>query len=160
MKKELLIDIIVTLIIMMFLYASFSKYFDFSSFKRAIHNQPFPYWFSSLLIIFIPPIEITIAFLLFREKTRKKGLLASVILMSLFTFYIGAILLHFFPSVPCSCGGIIRMLSWQQHLFFNLFFIIISGIGLSIQSKPTFNKLKQSNKLAFGHKDISRAKSG
>ncbi len=160
MKKELLTDIIVTLIIMMFLYASFSKYFDFASFRRAMHNQPFPYWLNTLLIIIIPPVEIIISFLLFREKTRKKGLWATVILMSLFTFYIGAILLNFFPSAPCSCGGIIRLLSWQQHLFFNLFFITIAGIGLFIQSKPSPNELKHSSKLAFGHKDISRAKSG
>ena len=100
MKKELLTDIIVTLIIMMFLYASFSKYFDFASFRRAMHNQPFPYWLNTLLIIIIPPVEIIISFLLFREKTRKKGLWATVILMSLFTFYIGAILLNFFLLRP------------------------------------------------------------
>ena len=154
------IDISVTLIIMMFLYASFSKYFDFASFQRAMHNQPFPYWLSSILVIIIPPVEIIIAILLFKEKLRKKGLWGTVILMSMFTVYIGAILLHFFPSVPCSCGGIIRMLSWQQHLYFNLFFIVIAVLGLIFLPKTNDDKLNPKNDVAFGHQDISRAKSG
>ena len=89
-------------IVMMFLYASFSKYFDFGAFQRAMYNQPFPAWFSSVLIVILPPIEIYIVWLLVREKSRRKGLIATIFIMSLFTLYIAAILLHFFPKVPCS----------------------------------------------------------
>ena len=141
MKKEVVLDIIVTLILMMFLYASFSKYFDFAEFKRAMHKQPFPNWFSSILVILLPPLEIAIAYLLFKDKTRKKGLWATITIMAVFTIYIAAILLRFFPKVPCSCGGIIRLLSWQQHLLFNLFFIIIAVIGLIIQSETNAIKI-------------------
>jgi hypothetical protein len=132
MKKDLAADLIVTLILMMLFYAGFSKYFDFEGFQRAMRNQPFPSWFSSVLVIILPPVEIIVAFFLARERTRLYGLIATVVLMTAFTIYIIAILLHLFPNVPCSCGGIIRALTWQWHLLFNLFFLSLAIIGLRI----------------------------
>ncbi|WP_295664710.1 MauE/DoxX family redox-associated membrane protein [uncultured Mucilaginibacter sp.] len=133
MKKAFLSDAIATLIIMMFLYAGFSKYFDFGQFKRAMYSQPFPQWFSTVLIGILPPVEIVIAVLLFKDSTRLIGLKATLLTMSLFTLYIAAILVHVFPKVPCSCGGIIRMLTWPRHLVFNIFFLAITIIGLNIR---------------------------
>jgi hypothetical protein len=37
-----------------------------------------------------------------------------------------------FGRIPCSCGGLISSLSWTQHLFFNLFFLLANAIVLSI----------------------------
>ena len=135
MKNRAILESIVILLVMMFLYASFGKYFDFAAFQRAMHNQPFPSWFSSFLIIIIPPMEMITCILLVMKRTRGKGLLAATILMTVFTLYIGAIFLHLFPRVPCSCGGIIRLLGWRGHLLFNLFFLGIAFTGLIIQKK-------------------------
>jgi hypothetical protein len=55
--------------------------------------------------------------------------------MILFTAYSGAILLNMFAYVPCSCGGVIRKLTWPQHLAFNLFFVAISAIGIILQHR-------------------------
>jgi putative oxidoreductase len=137
MKKQILLETAVTLLVMMFLYASFSKYFDFSEFQRAMHKQPFPGWFNTVLTIIIPPAEILISILLMMEKTRKRGLWGAAILMTLFTLYISAVLLRVFPRVPCSCGGIIKRLNWQQHLVFNLFFLGLAITGLFHQHKMT-----------------------
>jgi len=149
MKKTLALGIIVTVIFMMLLYASFSKYFDFAAFKRGMYNQPFPAWLSSVLIIFLPPIEIVLAILLTLEKTKKKALVGTIVMMTAFTLYIVAILLNFFPHVPCSCGGIIRALSWEQHLIFNLFFIAIGLIGVKIMGKTENINTKR---VEFDHK--------
>lgn len=139
MKKEFIADIMVGLIFMMLLYASFSKYFDFSAFQRAMHNQPFPSWFSDVLVIFLPPMEIMAAVLIAFDKTRIIGLKATITLMTTFTLYIVAILLHLFPMVPCTCGGIIRLMSWSQHLLFNLFFIAIAitALKISVEKRHT-----------------------
>jgi len=155
MKKQIVIESIVTLLVMMFLYASFSKYFDFGGFQRAMYRQPFPHTFSTILIAIIPPIEVIVSILLIAGKTRKKGLWGALILMTLFTAYIAAILLHFFPKVPCSCGGVISRLNWQQHLVFNIFFLGLAITGLIIQHKPN-----DFNDGARPDKNISRAKSG
>jgi hypothetical protein len=143
MKKELIADVLVALIFMMLLYASFSKYFDFSAFQRAMHNQPFPSWFSDALVIFLPPMEIIAAVLIAFDKTRIIGLKATITIMTAFTLYIVAILLHLFPMVPCTCGGIIRLMSWPQHLLFNLFFIAIAIIALKITVENQPNKTYQ-----------------
>lgn len=132
MKKGLIAHVSIALIFMMLLYASFSKYFDFAGFQRAMHNQPFPSWFSDVLVIVLPPMEIIAAILLAVDKTRITGLKVSIGLMTAFTLYIVAILLHLYPMVPCTCGGIIRLMSWPQHLLFNLFFIAIAIIALKI----------------------------
>ena len=139
MKKGYIIEIIVALLIIMFLYAAFSKFFDLSAFTRAMHNQPFPYWFSTLLVWVLPVSEILIACCLILERSRTFGLYGSVLVLTLFTSYIIAILFHVFPRVPCSCGGIIRLLTWKEHLLFNLFFLIISISAVMLRKGWWFN---------------------
>jgi uncharacterized membrane protein (DUF373 family) len=139
MIKELVLFIVILLIVMMWLYASSSKYFDFAGFKRDMHKQPFPTWLSDILLIIIPPIEITTALMVAWQKTRRNGLVITEVLMSAFTLYIIAIMFKFFPRVPCSCGGIIKSFTWEEHLIFNLFFVAIGIIGLLLNKVPKNN---------------------
>jgi len=81
---------------------------------------------------------MVIALALMFERTRLPGLIASFILMTLFTIYTGSVLLHFFAYVPCSCGGVIRKLSWPQHMVFNLFFVALSVLGIVLQRRKFF----------------------
>jgi hypothetical protein len=60
------------------------------------------------------------------------GLYASFFLMSLFTAYL-MIMLNVSYYVPCSCGGVLEKLSWNQHIVFNVFFIVISAAGAILQ---------------------------
>jgi hypothetical protein len=52
-----------------------------------------------------------------------------------FTGYIALALAGIWSSMPCSCGGILGHLSWVPHLFFNLFFLIVTIIGIGITNK-------------------------
>jgi putative oxidoreductase len=135
MKNALVLNIIIGLLIVMFLYASFSKYFDFTGFRVAMHNQPFPGWFAKILIWILPAVEILTATLLYFEKTVVTGLRFSILLMIIFTAYIALILLHVFPAIPCTCGGVIKLLTWKQHLIFNTFFLFISIYGYWLRAK-------------------------
>ena len=133
MKKNLISGILASLLILMFLYAATSKLMDFQTYERAMHNQPFPDWMAEALIYGIPPLEVIVSLLLFRDRTRLLGFYGSGVLMLAFTIYIAAILLHFFPWVPCSCGGVISHLGWGQHLIFNLFFLAVALWGMSLE---------------------------
>jgi len=62
-------------------------------------------------------------------------LYASLILMMAFTIYTVTVLLHAFRYVPCSCGGVIKKLTWPQHLVFNLFFVAISLLGIWLKKR-------------------------
>lgn len=133
MTRKLIVETIGALLILLFLYAAFSKWMDIADFTKAMHNQPFPSWMATALIWMLPPVEIAIALLLMLKRTQSAGFIASLILMTLFTLYIIAILLHLFPRVPCSCGGVIKQLGWTAHLVFNLFFVFISILAIVLK---------------------------
>ena len=139
MRRKIIIELISSLLILLFLYASVSKWLAFKSFVGDMNNQPFPNWMTPYLVWSIPTIEVLIVLLLIFDRTRLPGLYASLVLMSAFTIYTVTVLLHAFKYVPCSCGGVIRKLTWPQHLVFNLFFVGISVAGIillkRIQSK-------------------------
>ena len=122
-KKQVMIECVAALLIVLFLYASLSKFLDFQTFIGEMNNQPMPNSWSPFLVWFIPCSEVAIALALLFEYTRLLGLYASLVLMTLFTVYTLIILLHFFSYIPCSCGGVIKNLTWGQHLVFNLFFV-------------------------------------
>jgi uncharacterized membrane protein YphA (DoxX/SURF4 family) len=130
MKKDIALKIICTLLVFLFVYASVSKFANWTTFVGDMNNQPFPAFVKPILVWAVPLAELAIVTLLIFDTTRLLGLYASLLLMVAFTFYTGVVLMHFFKYIPCSCGGIIKDLSWQQHLVFNLFFVVISLIGI------------------------------
>lgn len=144
-KRQVLLESISALLIMLFLYASISKFLDFRKFIGEMNNQPFPNYLTPFLVWAIPTSEIVISLALIFERTRLVGLYASLVLMSLFTIYAAAILLHFFAYVPCSCGGVISKLSWRQHLVLNLFFVTLSITGIILQRGKLFKTIITKN---------------
>ena len=119
MKKQAILNLICTALIILFTYAAFSKLFNLTAFIKAMQSQPLPTWLIQLSIFVLPVIELTIPILLLLDKTKKTGLYLSLLLFILFTVYSEAILMHQFSHIPCSCGGLIQKLSWKQHLFLN-----------------------------------------
>jgi putative oxidoreductase len=136
-----MLECISALLILLFLYASLSKFMDFKTFIGEMNNQPLPNSWTPFLVWFIPCTEIILSVLLIFERTRLLGFYGSLVLMGLFTAYAILILLHFFPRVPCSCGGIIKRLTWQQHLALNLVFFALSLSGVIIQRRKYFNSI-------------------
>ncbi len=135
MKRKIIIELISSLLILLFLYASLSKWLAWRTFIGDMNNQPFPNWMTPFLVWTIPTIEVLIALALIFEKFRVKAFYASLFLMSAFTIYTVAILFHAFRYIPCSCGGVIRKLTWPQHLVFNLFFVGISILGIILKKR-------------------------
>ncbi|HZX72878.1 MAG TPA: MauE/DoxX family redox-associated membrane protein, partial [Cyclobacteriaceae bacterium] len=90
MKRVL--EIISSLLIMLFVYAAVSKVIDMEQFRIQLRQSPLITKFSSPISIAIPMIEILASVLLAIPSYRLVGLYCSLALMSLFTFYIIAIL--------------------------------------------------------------------
>ena len=143
-----MVEVISSLLVLLFLYTSLSKWLDFKTFTGEMNNQPFPNWMTPWLVWILPVGEVLIVLALLFEKTRMKGLWASLILMSLFTIYTALILLKVFKRIPCSCGGVIKHLNWNQHLVFNLFFTGISIAGILLKRRD-FREDKTPNKHAL-----------
>ena len=148
-KRQVLLECISALLIMLFLYASLSKFLDFHTFIGEMNNQPLPNSWIPFLVWFIPCSEILICIALLFERTRLLGLYASLVLMSLFTIYSIIIILNFFGRIPCSCGGVIKRLTWRQHIVLNLFYMALSIAGIIIQRRKSFFKSTIITKNSF-----------
>ena len=139
MKLQKVIPTLVSyLFILLFVYVGTTKFLEGDMFYNNIRNSPILGGKTMALLgsWLVPFSELAIALLIAWPKTRVKGLYGALGLMSLFTGYTVAIL-FFAPYVPCSCGGVISLLSWEQHLVFNTVFLLLAvfGIGLSQKEK-------------------------
>src|ERR1700722_15278031 len=141
LKRQVVLECIAALLILLFLYASVSKFLDFKRFIDEMNNQPLPNSWTPFLVWGIPFLEVAISAALIFEYTRLLAFYASLILMTLFTIYAPLILTHFFPYVPCSCGGVIRKLTWPQHLALNLIYVALSVLGLVLQRRQSFKPI-------------------
>jgi putative oxidoreductase len=129
------IDTICLLLIMLFVYTASSKLMDFGHFKVQMNNQTLPHGIAEFLIYTLPGIEILTSLLLIFSTTRLPGLYIAFILMLLFTGYVGLVLINYFGRVPCSCGGVLKMMGWKTHFIFNLFFLLLTATGIYITDR-------------------------
>ncbi|OJX54854.1 MAG: hypothetical protein BGO88_02985 [Flavobacterium sp. 38-13] len=136
--RKLFVEVTVALLVVLFLHTAISKFLDFKGFVYDLNNQPFPNSFTPYLAWLIPLTELVIVCFLLFEKTRLAGLYASLVLMSAFTVYTCLVLLDVFAYVPCSCGGVVSYLTWAQHFFFNLFFVVIISIAIVLNRSKSF----------------------
>ncbi len=133
MKRTTLISLISGMLVLLWVYAAASKLLDYEESRKEMLNQSLPGFLEEMLVWAIPLIEILTALLLLFVKTRLAGTLLSVILLFLFTCYIGLVKMNYFDYVPCSCGGVIGSLNWTEHLLFNLAFLIPAAISYLLQ---------------------------
>ena len=140
MKKELIIETVSYLLILLFLYTGISKFIDFDRTVFNLEQAPIVHYLPRFWGIVIPTSETIVAFLLFFPKTRHIGLLCSFMMMLTFTLYV-AYMLTFLTGLerPCSCGGIFQKMSWRMHLLVNSIFTVMSLIALFLQTKLNGN---------------------
>lgn len=123
-------SLLIPLLILLFVYAAFSKLIDFWAFRRELYRQPFPHGVSDVLLYLLPLAELAAAALLLFDRTLLAGLETSLFLLLLFTGYVGLVKLGYWEKVPCSCGGILGRMDWTAHLVFNCSFLVINLLAL------------------------------
>lgn len=133
-KRSVLVEIIGSLLILLFVYTALSKLMEFSQFKSQLAASPITKWNPGFVAIALPLAELVVAALLFAPRTRLAGLYGSLGLMSAFTLYI-AYILTLADKVPCSCGGVIKQLGWKEHLVFNIFFTLLALLGVILERR-------------------------
>jgi len=134
MKKSLFIEVIAALFMILFLYTGVSKLMDYSVFKEQIGESPILEPIASVIAIVLPLAEFVVAAMLILPRWRLRGLWASTGLMILFTGYI-VLMLQFSEHIPCSCGGVIALLSWKQHIVFNSLFILLGATAILLERR-------------------------
>lgn len=129
MMRRIAIEVLCLLLTGLFTYASIVKLIDYDVFKMQIGQSPLLTSFAGLIAVIIPSFELITAGILMVPCLRLVGLYASFGLMVMFTAYIVAIL-GFSERIPCSCGGILEMLGWTEHLILNIFLTVAAFYGV------------------------------
>ncbi|MNK92879.1 Methylamine utilization protein MauE [compost metagenome] len=119
--------------ILLFLYAAMSKLMDYQEFKVQLSQSPILMDYAAVLVWLVPVVEIVIAIMLAFKKTMLPGMFAAFGLMAMFSVYI-LMILYSGERIPCSCGGLLEKMSWQQHLVFNIVFVVLGIVGIVLQS--------------------------
>lgn len=126
--------------VLLFVYAAVSKILDFENFRVQLGQSPLLSAYAGYVSVLVPTTELLICCFLLIPRTRILGLFAAYALMVMFTAYI-YIILNFSSFVPCSCGGILEEMSWNQHMAFNLAFILLSVLAVLL-SEPCFKTIR------------------
>ncbi|MBF4488224.1 MauE/DoxX family redox-associated membrane protein [Flavobacterium sp. CSZ] len=148
--KRIIIESICLLYVVLFVYASVSKLLDFERFQVQLGQSPLLSAFALWIALLTPIIELIIVVLLISSKTRFLGLFLALSIMIMFTTYI-FIGLNFSSYVPCSCGGILEKMSWNAHLIFNCFFILIAVLAIRLYLEFNNNSIsRKRSRLYYG----------
>jgi len=130
-KKEIMIEIISALFILLFVYAAVSKLQDFEKFRSELGKSPILSALADYMVVLVPAVELLIPVLLVIRRFQYLALYASFSLMVMFSTYI-VMILKFSPYIPCSCGGILENMTWTQHLLFNVGFVVLGAMAILI----------------------------
>lgn len=132
--RYILVEIISALLILLFVYTGIDKLGNIVRFRKTLAASPLIGSMAGPISLFLPFAELSIALLLLIPALRKWGLVASLVIMSLFTFYI-TYMIYFTPDRPCTCGGVLPQMTWRQHLMFNIFFTFLAATGLGLHKR-------------------------
>jgi uncharacterized membrane protein YphA (DoxX/SURF4 family) len=122
-------DTVIGLFIALFMYTAVSKILNYQSFYATMDIMPA---LKGRAFMFAPAViisEIIISVLLIIPVLKLWGLFLSLALMFVFTVYLMFAVAKGYV-LPCSCGGVLRQLSWKQHVLFNIVFIILAMAGI------------------------------
>ena len=82
-----------------------------------------------LLSWLIPSANLFTALLLIVPKSYRIGFIGALIMLVCYTAYL-TIMLITQHDLPCSCGGLIKSLTWNEQVMFNLLLIALALTGL------------------------------
>jgi hypothetical protein len=131
---NLAIEAITAVLLLLWIYTGLNKLIHYDKFSFEAGRSPFLQHVAPLVAVMVPSGELVIAALLLFKRTRIAGLYASLFLMTLFTGYV-YVMLHYAYDLPCSCGGIIELLTWEQHLLVNLMLNLLTAVAILLQSR-------------------------
>ena len=130
--KKHIVSSIALVFIFLFTYTAASKLNNMNGLIGSITRHPLLSTFAEVIAWSIISLEIIAALLLFYALLRLYGLWLSASLMLAFTGYIGS-MFWLMEKLPCSCGGILKELSWSSHFILNVLLTVIAIAGIILE---------------------------
>jgi len=134
--------------VLLFTYAGASKLLQQDVFRIQLINVPVIKKYRDIFALTLPIFELLLAVLMIVKHTRVAGLVVSLVTLCIFIAYLSISLLTN-SDLPCHCGGVINSLSWKQHIFFNLFFIVVATFGLYTQRSVKLSAKSSGRKNSY-----------
>jgi len=131
------IEVLSAFFIFLFGYTAINKILDHNNFIALLSQSTLTARSATLIAWMLPVAELLTVVFLILPATRKLGFKMTFASMAVFTIYVTYMLL-FVHDLPCSCGGVISSMTWQQHLLFNSVLTILSAIGLWLIKNDKF----------------------
>lgn len=129
--KNIVSELIIFILILVWAYTFASKIFDFDTFNRQIKGAYLLSAGGSVLPYILQGVHLGIVILLINKNWRRLGLLTSLSVLIIYTAYL-IYILKFAPSIPCSCIAVFKGMNWNDQLYFNFIALAINIIGLII----------------------------
>lgn len=130
--RAVFIQIITALLIVLFVYAGISKYYERSLFEAQLSFYPYISGMAVPLSWLIPSANLFTAIVLMIPKINRPGLYVALAVLLCYTLYL-IVMLATQDDLPCSCGGIIKSLSWTEQVTLNLLLIILTLAALVLE---------------------------
>lgn len=158
-KSQYILSFLTLLLLLLWIPVTIDKFWDLHSFRQTLLRQPFPNAWAEVLYWILPTVEGLCVLLLVlgsidnlrinKLQLSKWGFFLSSLLMLGFTLFILFGVLGWYEKRPCGCGSVIKSLTWEEHLIFNLFFLGISvyGWNLLVIHTPHSDSLGQSSSI-------------
>jgi putative oxidoreductase len=127
------VKLVPLLLVILFAYTGTAKLIGHQKMLSQLQDTGLPGPLPQLAAYLVPIAELLIALLLIFESSRLVGLWTAAIALFFFTGYVAVILSG--GHIPCSCGGVIAAMNWKQHLYFNIFFLLLSILSLYYHKK-------------------------
>lgn len=132
--KEAIALVISMICLFLFAISAYAKIVDHERFMIGLSKVNYIGQYAALIAWSVPAAEIIVSLLLMYPETHKWGLYGFTGLMTVFTLYIGSLLL-WAERLPCYCNLIIEKLGFGQHLIFNLVFIFLAVVALWLKKQ-------------------------
>lgn len=130
--KTTVIAFVILINFVVYFYSGVDKLIHFNEFVLNFSKSPFaPSDLINELSFCVVGIELGICFLCFFNKFQKLACLLFMIMSYVFSGYV-LLMITYSPYLPCSCGGLIDFLTWNEHLALNISLTTISGYATII----------------------------
>lgn len=125
------------IMILFWFYVGMDKIWQLSAFRIALEQQPIISYLAPILFWLLPLVEIGVGILLAMPAARLRawGWEASILLIIIFTIYIGLGVFDVYAQKPCMCTSFLSGISWTAHLLINILILGLSIIGLVLHRR-------------------------
>jgi hypothetical protein len=120
--------------VILFCYACISKILDFRNFQSQLGQSPGLAGYKLVVAYGIISLQMIAVILLCFRTSRFLGLWITFGILSVFAGYVAFILIYS-KNLPCTCIGLIEIISWKGNLILNIGLMIIALAGIFIAEK-------------------------